>query len=183
MSVLPRRLRGNTKLTDTEIVDASIELGTVDPVSITDQASDRGVESDRVHDLSSRPLGIRMSRHIDVQDAASLERQDEEDLEHVEGHSRYRQKLDGDCAREMGPHELPPGHRSCSTRISRLLAYVLRNRVLAHLGPELGECGGKPTAAPEWIVGDHPRSTQLSRQPEAAVLDGLVLHALIRELY
>jgi hypothetical protein len=100
ISILPRRSRRDPELTNAKIVHASIEDRAKDPVAIADEELERAVLTEGLDDLLRRPLGIRMGSHVHVEDPSPLERQDDEDVEDVEGHRRDREEVDGDRPRE-----------------------------------------------------------------------------------
>jgi len=57
--VLPRASRCDAELSDAEVIDPSVENGTVDPVSIADQAGDGGIWAGCLYDLLSGPGGVK----------------------------------------------------------------------------------------------------------------------------
>ena len=80
-SVLPGRARRDPQLADAEVVHAGVECGAEDGIAIADQARRYDLRADGLHNLLGRPRGVRVRRHVDVRDAAALEREDEEDIE------------------------------------------------------------------------------------------------------
>src|ERR1700733_7044343 len=94
-AVLPRRPRCNPQLPNAEVVHSSIECPPEDPVAIPDEEFERAVLPETLDDLLGRPRAMRMRRHIRVKNQASLERQNDEDVQHVECHRRDREKIDG----------------------------------------------------------------------------------------
>jgi hypothetical protein len=86
VAVLPRRPRCDLQLLDADVVDAGVEDRPVDPIAVTDEASRHELGPDRLDDLLRGLRRVRLPRHVDVEHAAPLEREDEEDVNDAERH-------------------------------------------------------------------------------------------------
>jgi hypothetical protein len=106
-------------------------------------------------DLGAMPSCVRVSRDVYVQDAPALERQNEEDVEHVETHRWNGQKIDRERAGNVHAKERSPGRGLWSARSTVALGHVLRDCVLAHVVPELGEFARDPAPTPQRIFHGH----------------------------
>jgi hypothetical protein len=68
----------------------------------------RDVRSDPIDDLLGRPRGVRMRRHVDMQDATAFQGEDEENVQNVESHRRHGEKVHRDRSDPVVAHERPP---------------------------------------------------------------------------
>jgi hypothetical protein len=60
-----------------QAVDARVELGAIDGVTVADQTHDLSVGTQGLDDLLRCPCGARMRRHINVEQSAAFKREDE----------------------------------------------------------------------------------------------------------
>src|SRR5579859_2271415 len=74
ISVLPRRSWRDANLSHAEVLDASVEGGAEDLVSVADEELERAVQTEGLDDLLRSPLRVRVCRDVDVQNEPSLER-------------------------------------------------------------------------------------------------------------
>jgi hypothetical protein len=59
-------------------LDARVDQRSVDAIAVSDQIRGYEVRADGSHDLLRGPRGVGVRRHVNVQDTAALEREDEE---------------------------------------------------------------------------------------------------------
>jgi hypothetical protein len=101
------------------------------------------------------PRGIRVRRHVDMENAPPVQREYEEYVKHVERHGRHREEVDCDGAGEMRSKERPPCRRRRPTGSAGPLRHVLGDRVLADVVTELGEFSGDAPTAPRRVLPGH----------------------------
>ena len=108
--ILPWRSRSCDDFLDSHVPHAMTEERAIDGVAISKQKSRFGtVGRERFDDLLSRPLGRRMRRHVEVNDAPTLVREDHEAIQQAEGGRRHDEEVAGDGAVKMVPEEGAPG--------------------------------------------------------------------------
>src|SRR5262245_23600058 len=88
IAVLPRTPSRYRHLSDTQSVHSCSENMPIDPITIPYQVSRNSVVRKRFHDLLSSPIGGWVFRNIEMQDAATVMREDDEYIEHTELQSR-----------------------------------------------------------------------------------------------
>jgi len=69
---LPRRPRSGQHFPDSHGFGLLHEVSTENPISIAQQIARRGIPGKCLHQLSGGPLGGRMGRHVEVEDAAPI---------------------------------------------------------------------------------------------------------------
>src|SRR5215813_5988325 len=77
IAVLPRTSGRYRNLLDTQSIDPCREIMTIDPITISYQVARHGFCRKRFHDLLSSPSGCRVFRNIEMQDAATVMREDD----------------------------------------------------------------------------------------------------------
>ena len=92
--ILPRGARCGKDLLDPETVDASIEVRSVDLISIPYQVPRRRVPWKSIDHLLRRPLGRRMFGDIEMNDTATVVAKDDEDEQNSEGCGRQSEKVE-----------------------------------------------------------------------------------------
>jgi hypothetical protein len=112
--------------------------------------------ADRLDDLLRCPRSVRLTCHVDVEHAAPLKRQNEEDVDRAERHRRHGEESSGDRAREVVAEERAPRLRRRTARPAGRLRHVLGHRVLVDGMTELGELVRDASADPERVVARHP---------------------------
>lgn len=85
----------------------------------------------------------------------SVERQDDEDVQDVEGHRRHREEVDGDRPGEVIADERRPRLRQ-SMRPTAWLGHVPSYRILVDAEAELRELLRDPSPTPTRVLGCHP---------------------------
>src|SRR5215467_8927759 len=81
IAVLPRTPCRYRHLSDTQTVHSCSENMPKDPITISYQVSRTSVVRKRFHDLSSSPIGGWVFRNIEMQNAATIMRRDDEDIQ------------------------------------------------------------------------------------------------------
>ena len=105
--VLPRRTWRRQNLLDLEPRDTSVEVRTVDLISVPQQVTRRRVPGKGVNHLLRRPLGRRMFRHVEINGTAMVVAEHNEDKEKTEGCGRHREEVDGDQLAQMIVEKAP----------------------------------------------------------------------------
>ena len=82
--VLPRALRRREDLSDPHALHALLEHVTVDCVAIVEEVGRGGVVREGVHELLGRPGGAGMLGDIEVEDAAAVVSEHDEDEQHTQ---------------------------------------------------------------------------------------------------
>jgi hypothetical protein len=94
--VLPRALRRREDFSDPQALHALPEHVTVDRVAIAEEVGRGGVVWEGVHDLLGRPGSGGMLGDIDVEDAAAVVGEHDEDEQHAPARGGNREEIDGD---------------------------------------------------------------------------------------
>jgi hypothetical protein len=94
--VLPRALRCREDFTVPHARHALLEHVTVDRVAIAEEIGRGGVVREGVHDLLGRPSGGGMLGDIEVEDAAAVVGEHDEDEQHTQARGGNREEIDGD---------------------------------------------------------------------------------------
>ena len=111
-AVLPWGARRRPELLQAEVLDAAIERGAEDPIAVADQAPERSVGANGFHDLLRRPLRRRVLGDVDVDHAPTLQRENEEHVEHTERHGWHGEEVDRDqLVRSLFEAVAPNGER------------------------------------------------------------------------
>ena len=90
IAVLPRTPGRYWHLSDTQSIHSCSENMPIDPITISYQVSRHSVVRKRFHDLLSSPIGGWVFRHIEMQNTATVMREDDEDIQHTELYGRNR---------------------------------------------------------------------------------------------
>ena len=87
VGILPWGPRGDRHLVDPEGIHSARGHRPVHRIAVAEQISGRGVPRERLRKLRGRPLGRRGIGHVDVDDAAPVGcEDDDEDEQHLEHH-------------------------------------------------------------------------------------------------
>src|SRR5215469_4767742 len=133
VAVVPRTPGRCRHLSDTQSVHSCSENMPIDPITISYQVSRKSVVRKRFHDLSSSPIGGWVFRNIEMQNTATVMRQDDEDIQHSKLYGRNREEVDRDHLTDMISKERHPGLRWFSC----LLRHQARNCSLRNLESQL----------------------------------------------
>src|SRR5215471_8874738 len=96
IAVLPRTTGRYRNLLDTQSIDLCREIITIDPITISYQVARHHFFRQRFHDLLSSPSGCRAFRNIEMQDTATVMREDHEDVEYTKLYGWNREEVDRD---------------------------------------------------------------------------------------
>src|SRR5215469_10677564 len=151
IAVLPRAPGRYRNLLDTQSIDSCREIMTIDPITISYQVARHCFLWKRFHDLLSRPSGCRVSRHIEMQDTATVMREDDEYIEHTELYGRNREEVDRDHLANVISKKRHPGLR----RLSRFLGHQARHGPFGNLESQLFQFTVYAWCSPCWIGGCH----------------------------
>src|SRR6516162_2146059 len=151
IAVLPRTPGRYRNLLDIQSIDSCREIMTIDPIMISYQVARHCFLRKRFHDLLSRPSGCRVFRDIEMQDTATVMREDDEDIEHTELYGRNREEVDRDHLANMISKKRHPGLRwpSC------LLGHQARHRPFGNLESQFFQLAVYPWGSPCGIGGGH----------------------------
>src|SRR5215831_17207179 len=78
ITVLPRTPGRYRNLLDTQSIDSCREMMTIDPITVSYQVARHRFFRKRFHDLLRSPSSCRVFRHIEMQDTATVMREDDE---------------------------------------------------------------------------------------------------------
>src|SRR5215472_4863082 len=84
IAVLPRTPGRYRNLLDTQSIHSCREIMTIDPITISYQVARHYFLRKRFDDLLRRPSSGRVFRHIEMQNTATIKRQNHEDIQHAE---------------------------------------------------------------------------------------------------
>ena len=132
IAVLPRTPRSYRHLSDTQSVHSCSENMPIDPITISYQVSRNSVVRKRFHDLLRSPIGGWVFRNIEMQDTATVMREDDEYVEYTKLYGRNREEVGRDHLANVISKERHPGLR----RLSRLLGHQARHGPLRNLEPQ-----------------------------------------------
>ena len=102
-------------------------------------------------ELLSGPRGCGMPRHVDMQDAAPIVGEDDEDEQDPAGERGHREEVDRDGRAEMVLEERAPGLRGWLPPPR----HQPRNRPLRDVEPQLQQLPMDARRAPEWVRDGH----------------------------
>src|SRR5262245_21247831 len=91
IAVLPRTPRRCWHLPDAQSVHLCCETVTIDPIAVSHQVSRHGFLRKRLHDLLCRPIGCGVLRYIEMQNTATVVRQDDKYIQHPKLDRRHRE--------------------------------------------------------------------------------------------
>jgi len=94
--ILPRAAGRGEPVTDPHAFHALLEEVTVDRVAIAEEIGGRGVVRESVHDLLGGPCGNGVLGHVEVQDAAAMVGEHDEDEEDAQASGRNREEIGRD---------------------------------------------------------------------------------------
>jgi len=100
--ILPRAVGRREDFADPHALDASPKRLPVDAVAIAEEVGRRGVVRERVDELLGGPGGGGMLGHVEVEDAAALVGQHDEDEEDVQVSGGNGEEVDRDEVADMG---------------------------------------------------------------------------------
>ena len=100
--VLPRTVRRGQHFTDAHALHALPKSETVDAIAIAEEIGRRGVVREGVDELLGGPGGGGMLGHVEVEDAAALVGQHDEDEEDVQVSGGNGEEVDRDEVADMG---------------------------------------------------------------------------------
>ena len=106
--ILPRGARCGKDLLDPETIDASIEVRSIDLISIPYQVPRRRVPWKSIDHLLRRPLSRRMFGDIEMNDTATVVAKDDEDEQNSEGCGRQSEKIERHQVLYMIIEKAPP---------------------------------------------------------------------------
>ncbi len=93
--ILPRRMWGAQDFVDAHAVYALPEGIAVDPIAVAQQVARRGVPRKRFDNLLRRPRGRRVFGNVEMNNAATMVREHDEDEENTERRSGDREEING----------------------------------------------------------------------------------------
>src|SRR5262245_13153891 len=131
IAVLPRTSRCDTNLLDAHSFNPRPEAFTVDSVAVADHEPRSTVFWKRFDDLLCSPNRRRILRHIEVDHAATIVRQDDEDIQNSQLNRCDRKEIDGYHLPDMISKERHPRLRGFP-----VFGHQSRNGSLRNLKPE-----------------------------------------------
>src|SRR5215468_4551178 len=154
IGILPRTPWCNVNLFDAHSFDSQCEGIAVDSVAVPNHKPGSAVFRKCFDDLLCGPNRCRMLRDIEVDDAASIVRQDNEDIEDLQANR-------GDCEEINGYHLLnmiSKKGRPGLSRLAVLVRYQSRNRPLGNLIPEFQQFSMDARGSPDGIGASQVRT-------------------------
>jgi hypothetical protein len=122
-------MRGGEDFRDAYAVRAISELLTVDPVTITQEIALWGVVREGVDELLSSPGGGGMLGEIEVDDAAAVASERNENEEDAEASSRYGKEVDRDQVADVVGEKRPPSLRGLGAPFGETVTSACRQPV------------------------------------------------------
>ncbi|OGA01050.1 MAG: hypothetical protein A3I00_03570 [Betaproteobacteria bacterium RIFCSPLOWO2_02_FULL_64_12] len=123
----------------------------IDAVAIAEEVGRRGVVREGVHDLLGRPGDGGVLGDVEVEDAAAVVSQHDEDAEDAQLSRGNGEEVDRDEVVDVVGQERPPGLRRGRTS----LGDEPRDGALGHVEAELQHFGMNSRSTPEGIRGGH----------------------------
>src|SRR5262245_60469398 len=159
VSLLPRRSRSAEHFFDIHYRDLVVELLAIDPISISQQISRRGIKRKGFEQLLRRPLSRWMSCDVEVHDASSIVCENNKNEEDFEPNGVDGEEVDGRELRNVILEERPPRLRWWFGASE----HVLGNRRLRDLNVQLHQLAVDPGCAPNgnmlsstyWVLAAH----------------------------
>src|SRR5262245_5968093 len=108
VSLLPRRSRSAEHFFDIHYRDLVVELLAIDPISISQKISRRGIKRKGFEHLLRRPFSRWMSCDVEVHDASSIVCEDNKNEEDFEPNGLDGEEVDGRELRNVILEERPP---------------------------------------------------------------------------
>jgi hypothetical protein len=106
--ILPRALRRREYFTNTHALHALPEHLTVDRFAIAEEIGRSGIVREGVHDLLGRPGSGGMRGDIEVEDAAAVVGEHDEDEQHAQARGGNLEEIDGDEVPDVIGQERAP---------------------------------------------------------------------------
>src|SRR4051794_12137367 len=151
IGALPRRAWCRQSLFDTHRLDLVDEITAEDAVTIAQQELRRAVPRKSFPKLVRSPLGSGMCSHREVNDAATLVCQHQEDVEDLKPDCRDGEEVYGHKGLEMVLEEGPPSLRRWFPITHEILAHAR----LPDVDAELQKLAVNVRRAPAWILFAH----------------------------
>jgi hypothetical protein len=107
--ILPRRARGRNNLLDTQALDSSSNLLTVNGIPITQQIAWSGIERKSLHQLLGRPPCGGMRCNIEVHDVTAVMAEHNKHIENAKCCGRDREEINPGYTVGMVFEKRPPG--------------------------------------------------------------------------
>jgi hypothetical protein len=169
IAVLPRTPGRYRNLFNTQSINSCCEIMTIDPITISYQVARHCVVRKRFHDLLSSPGGCRVFRDIEMQNSATVVRQDDENIKHAELYGRNREEVDRNHLADVISKKRHPGLRW----LSPLLGHEARHRPFGNLESQFLQFPRVPVALPmsDWRL---PWRGSLSGSPNGSADDPVV---------
>jgi hypothetical protein len=149
-----RRARRSGEDSGAESADAAVEVGAVDRVSVVDEESgDLLSIAGRLRDALGGPAGAWMLGDAGVDDRASAEGENDEDVEEAESRGHEDEEVAGPGLVQVVPDERSPALATLSVEVGRA---VLGGGARGDLVAELGQFGGDDLLTPGGVLAPHP---------------------------
>ena len=91
---LPRRSRGDEDFGAVQVGNLLAEGVAIDPVTVAHKVAGSRIPRECLHELCCRPLGRRMSGHIEMHDTPAVMSQNQKDKQKLEINGRYNEEVD-----------------------------------------------------------------------------------------
>src|SRR5262249_17509501 len=147
VGILARGAGGGEERADPQAVHPTPERWSVDAVAVPEEIARRRILWEGVDDLLCGPRGSGVCGDVQVDDAASVVRQDYAHEQHLERGGRHGEEVGGHEVAGMVPQERTPGGR---WRVA-LPDPVLGDRGRRDLDAELPQLAIDARRPPEWI--------------------------------
>ena len=146
--ILPRRARGGDHFLDAQVVDPLAEADAVDAVAVALQVAQRRVVWKRFDDLLRGPGRAGVGRDVDEDNAAALDAEDDEHVQHAKRGGRHDKKVDGRQLARVVLQERLPSRRG----VQRVAKQVLAHGRFCHVMSEQFQFGLDARRAPGRIL-------------------------------
>src|SRR5438093_9565530 len=150
--ILPRAVRRREDFLDPHALHSLPKLLAVDLVTVAQEIGGRGVVREGVHDLLGGPVGGGVLGHVEVDDAAAVVSQHDENKEDAQARGWHHEEIEGDHIADMVGEERPPGLRRPGTP----LRHEPRDGALGDVDPQPEKFPVNSRGAPQRIGRSHP---------------------------
>jgi hypothetical protein len=149
--ILPRAVRRGEDFVDPHALHSVPKLLAVDPVTVAQEIGRRGVAGEGVHDLLGGPVGGGVLGHVEVNDAAAMVGEHDEDEEDAEPSGGHGEEIDRDEVSEMIGQKRPAGLGGRGAPLRE----QPRDGAFGHIDAELQELAMDSWGTPDRVRGGH----------------------------
>ena len=148
---LPRRARRGQQFVDAHVPHLSSECIAEDRITVAQQVAREWVKGKGFSQLLSRPLGGRMSGHIEMKNTPSVMGEDQKHVKDLEPDGGHGEEVDGDQLIGVILQESSPGLR----RRPAAAHHVFADAALTDVDAEFEQLAVDAGCSPTWILPAH----------------------------